>query len=97
MVAIKKQKIKAYILLESLIALAILAMIVSLVLSEINRSRQDLVDNLHDQEVLNVAQMAIQTNQRSLTLNGVTVRVEASQSNISIYEGSEEILHVVKR
>ncbi|MDO4205856.1 MAG: competence protein ComGE, partial [Streptococcus gallolyticus] len=37
MVNIKRQKLKAYILLESLIALGLLAMITSIVLGEIDK------------------------------------------------------------
>ncbi len=96
MVAIKKRKIKAYILLESLIALAVLVTIVTLILTEINRDRQELVASLHRQEVLNVAQMAVQTKQDNLSLNGVTVQVQRSSTSIRVYEDGKEVLHVVK-
>lgn len=96
MVAIKKRKIKAYILLESLIALAVLVTIVTLILMEINRDRQELVASLHRQEVLNVAQMAVQTKQDNLSLNGVTVQVQRSSTSIRVYEDGKEVLHVVK-
>ncbi|WP_019780287.1 competence type IV pilus minor pilin ComGE, partial [Streptococcus sobrinus] len=85
MVAIKKRKIKAYILLESLIALAVLVTIVTLILTEINRDRQELVASLHRQEVLNLAQMAVQTKQDSLSLNGVTVQVQRTSTSIRVY------------
>ncbi|EFQ56462.1 competence type IV pilus minor pilin ComGE [Streptococcus downei] len=96
MVAIKKRKIKAYILLESLIALAVLVTIVTLILTEINRDRQELVASLHRQEVLNVAQMAVQTKQDNLSLNGVTVQVQRSSTSIRVYEDGKEVLRVVK-
>ena len=96
MVAIKKRKIKAYILLDSLIALAVLVTIVTLILTEINRDRQELVASLHRQEVLNVAQMAVQTKQDNLSLNGVTVQVQRSSTSIRVYEDGKEVLHVVK-
>lgn len=96
MVAIKKRKIKAYILLESLIALAVLVTIVTLILTEINRDRQELVASLHRQEVLNLAQMAVQTKQDSLSLNGVTVQVQRTSTSIRVYENGREILHVAK-
>lgn len=96
MVAIKKRKIKAYILLESLIALAVLVTIVTLILTEINRDRQELVASLHRQEVLNIAQMAVQTKQDNLSLNGVTVQVQRSSTSIRVYEDGKEVLHVVK-
>lgn len=96
MVAIKKRKIKAYILLESLIALAVLVTIVTLILTEINRDRQELVASLHRQEVLNLAQMAVQTKQDSLSLNGVTVQVQWTSTSIRVYENGREVLHVAK-
>lgn len=96
MVAIKKRKIKAYILLESLIALAVLVTIVTLILTEINRDRQELVASLHCQEVLNLAQMAVQTKQDSLSLNGVTVQVQRTSTSIRVYENGREVLHVAK-
>lgn len=96
MVAIKKRKIKAYILLESLIALAVLVTIVTLILTEINRDRQELVASLHRQEVLNLAQMAVQTKQDSLSLNGVTAQVQRTSTSIRVYENGREVLHVAK-
>lgn len=96
MVAIKKRKIKAYILLESLIALAVLVTIVSLILGEINRNRQELAVSLQRQEALNVAQMAVQTKQDQLSLNGVTVQVQRTSTRITVYENGKEILHVSK-
>lgn len=96
MVAIKKRKIKAYILLESLIALAVLVTIVSLILGEINRNRQALAVSLQRQEALNVAQMAVQTKQDQLSLNGVTVQVQRTSTRITVYENGKEILHVSK-
>lgn len=96
MVAIKKRKIKAYILLESLIALAVLVTIVSLILGEISRNRQELAVSRQRQEALNVAQMAVQTKQDQLSLNGVTVQVQRTSTRITVYENGKEILHVSK-
>ncbi|WP_425452095.1 competence system putative prepilin ComGE [Streptococcus hillyeri] len=53
MVNIKNQQLKAYILLESLIALGVLVTIVALVLNQINRNHEHLVKRLHEQEVFN--------------------------------------------
>lgn len=94
MVVIKKQQTKAYILLESLVALAILTMIVSLVLGEVNRDRAKVAENLHRQEVLNLAQMAVQTKQNHLSLNGISVSVVRSDKEIRVYEAGKEVLHV---
>lgn len=96
MVTIKKQKLKAYILLEGLVALALLATITSLVLGEMDHSRTQMQESLHQQEVLNVATMAAQTGQDHLAINGVEVRMVKHDNAISIYDGQNEVLHVTK-
>lgn len=96
MVTIKKQKLKAYILLEGLVALALLATITSLVLGEMDRSRTQMQESLHQQEVLNVATMAVQTGQDHLAINGVEVRIVKHDKEISIYDGKNEVLYVTK-
>ena len=96
MVTIKKQKLKAYILLEGLVALALLATIISLVLGEMDRSRTQMQESLHQQEVLNVATMAVQTGQDHLAINGVEVRMVKYDNEISVYDGQNEVLHVTK-
>ncbi|WP_422803836.1 competence type IV pilus minor pilin ComGE [Streptococcus sp. FT1-106] len=95
MVIIKKS-VKAYILLESLLSLSILALIVSLVLGEVDKNRQRVAESLHQQEVLNVAAMAVQTDQEDLTLNGVNVHVERNKEGISINENGRIVLQVSK-
>ena len=96
MVTIKKQKLKAYILLEGLVALALLATIISLVLGEMDRSRTQMQESLHQQEVLNVATMAVPTGQDHLAINGVEVRMVKHDTEISVYDGPNEALHVTK-
>ena len=95
MVIIKKS-VKAYILLESLLSLGILALIVSLVLGEVDKNRQRVAESLHQQEVLNVAAMAVQTDQEDLILNGVNVHVERNKEGISINENGRSVLQVSK-
>lgn len=95
MVIIKKS-VKAYILLESLLSLGILALIVSLVLGEVDKNRQRVAESLHQQEVLNVAAMAVQTDQEDLILNGVNVHVERNREGISINENGRIVLQVSK-
>ena len=95
MVIIKKS-VKAYILLESLLSLGILALIVSLVLGEVDKNRQRVAESLHQQEVLNVAAMAVQTDQEDLILNGVNIHVERNKEGISINENGRIVLQVSK-
>lgn len=96
MVNIKKQKIKGYILLESLVGLALLVTIVSLVLGEFTQRQKRLKRLLEEQERLNVAIMAVQTGQNHLTLNDVSVRIERTKAGIRIYSEKGELVYVGK-
>ena len=71
-------------------------MITSLVIGEINKSRHQMQESLHQQEALNVATMAVQTGQNHLKLNGVDVEIIKKDGEIYIYEEKTEILHVKK-
>lgn len=96
MVNIKRQKIKAYILLESLIALGLLAVIASTVLGAINKNQQSMKENLRQQEMIDVATMAVQTGQNHLSINGVDVEVVRKDDSIYVYAGQKEVLHIEK-
>ncbi|HFR3838855.1 TPA: competence type IV pilus minor pilin ComGE [Streptococcus suis] len=85
MVAIRKQKNKAYILLESLVALATLVTICSLILSAVDAGRRRQVWELEQQEVFNLAQMAVQTKQDDLALNGVAVQVQRTAERVDSF------------
>ena len=96
MVAIKRQKFKAYILLESLLTLAVFALVTSLLLAAINQGRRQQVQAYEQEEVLNLAKMAVQTGQEELSLNGVQVRLVRDSRQIRVYHENKEILHVKK-
>ena len=96
MVAIKRQKLKAYILLESLLTLAVFALVTSLLLAAINQGRQQQVQAHEQEEVLNLAKMAVQTGQEELSLNGVQVRLVRDSRQIRVYHENKEILYVEK-
>ena len=91
---LRKQYVRGTILLEALLALAIFATIVTLLLGQIHQSRKLENELLKKEEVLRVANMALQTNQRHLTMNGIEVRVEKSQQDIRVYHGKELIFGV---
>lgn len=76
--------------------MGILVLIVSLILGQINHNRQAMAASLHQQEVLSVATMAIQTKQDQLTLNGITVSIKRGQNAITVYESGKGIIHVDK-
>ncbi len=52
--------------------------------------------SLHQQEVLNVATMAIQTEQGHLAINGVEVSIVEQEGELLVYEGKKRILHIKK-
>ena len=69
--------------------MAVLVLVSSLILEQINTNRRLMADNLHQQEVL--------TKQDQLTLNGIAVTVKRSQQGITVYESGKEIIHVSKQ
>ncbi|HFH9837911.1 TPA: competence type IV pilus minor pilin ComGE [Streptococcus suis] len=96
MAVIKKQKNKAYILLESLVALGTLVTICSLILTAVDQGRQQEVELSRQTDILQVAQMAVQTRRDQLTLNGITVRVERTEDGVLVYHEGQEVLAVEK-
>ena len=90
----KKQKIKAVILLEAVISLAIFASIATLLLGQIQESRRQEARLLEQEEVLRVARMALQTGQKQLTVNGHTVRVVSNERGLEVYHGTEKLLAI---
>ncbi|VUW97203.1 Type II secretory pathway pseudopilin [Streptococcus constellatus] len=91
---LRKQHVRGTILLEALLVLGVFATIVTLLLGQIHQSRKVENDLLREEEVLRVANMALQTKQSYLTMNSIEVRVEKSQQGIQIYHGKELILGV---
>lgn len=96
MVAIKRIQIKAYILFESLVSLALLAGIVSLLITSVQASRQASQDEIVQQEILALSRTALQTQQTELSLNGHTVTVQRDDQHIRIHHQGKELLHVHK-
>ena len=96
MVSIKKQKVRGYILLESLIGLALLVGIVSLVLGEFTQRQERLRAYLLEQERLNLAMMVVQTGQSHLSLNGVSVSVNRTKQGIQVRSEKGDLLYVSK-
>lgn len=84
-------------MLESLVALATLVTICSLILTAVDTGRRRQAWELEQQEVLNLAQMAVQTDQDKLALNGVTVHVQRTAGRIAVFHEGQEVLSVVKK
>ena len=90
----KRQKIKAVILLEAVISLAVFSSIATLLLGQIQESRRQEARLLEQEEVLRVARMALQTGQNQLTVNGLTVDVVSNERGLEVYYGTEKILAI---
>ena len=90
--ALKKQKIKAVILLEAVVSLAVFASIATLLLGQIQQNRQLEAEILQKEEVLRVATMALQTDQNQVNINGVEIQVFSSEKGLEVYYGSEKLL-----
>ena len=90
----KKQKIKAVILLEAVISLAVFASIATLLLGQIQEGRRQEARLLEQEEVLRVARMALQTGQKQLTVNRLTVRVVSNERGLEVYHGTEKLLAI---
>ena len=63
---------------------------------EIDKNRQFMQESLRQQEVLNVAAMAVQTGQNHLKMNGIEVEIIKKDGEVYVYGGKQEILHVKK-
>ena len=90
--ALRKQKIRAVILLEAVVALAVFASIATLLLGQIQQNRRLEAEILQKEEVLRVAKMALQTGQNQVKVNGVAIQVFASEKGLEVYHGSEKLL-----
>ena len=90
--ALRKQKIKAVILLEAVVALAVFASIATLLLGQIQQNRRLEAEIFQKEEVLHVAKMALQTGQSQVKVNGVEIQVFASEKGLEVYHGSEKLL-----
>ncbi len=78
-------------------ALAIFAMVTGLLLDAIDQSRSNQAAAIKGQAVLNVAQMAVQTGQNSLIVDGVQVTVGRDKNHIRVLHEGEEVLRVEKK
>lgn len=92
--ALRKQKIRAVILLEAVVALAIFASIATLLLGQIQKNRQEEAKILQKEEVLRVAKMALQTGQNQVNINGVEIQVFSNEKGLEVYHGKEQLLAI---
>ena len=52
---------------------------------------------LQKEEVLRVARMALQTEAKTLIVNGITIRVLSSEQGLEVYHGTEKLLDIQER
>lgn len=78
-------------------ALATFSLITTLFLTTINRARSQEAQLLKEQEILNLAKMAVQTKQDVLEKNGVQVQVVRSRNSIQVLSQGKEVLRVDKK
>ena len=83
-------------MLESLVALGTLVTICSLILTAIDTGRTQLVNSWHQQEVYNVAKMAVQTGESHLVLNGFEVLVQRTSRKLTVYHEGKEVIRIEK-
>lgn len=94
MVLIKKRQIKAFILFESLLATAILVLVVSLFVEAINQQEKAIAQMRRRQEVLVAALMALQTGEEHLAINGYEIEVTRKEKEMSINANKQEIFKI---
>jgi type II secretory pathway pseudopilin PulG len=91
---LKKKSVRAYLLLESLITLGLLGILVTSVLTEVVKSRQQLQEDNQQIEALNVAKMALNSQLTELSVNGASIKVEQTDDQISITNRGKELLEL---
>ncbi|WP_341932390.1 competence type IV pilus minor pilin ComGE [Streptococcus pluranimalium] len=94
MVNIKRKRIRAYILWESLLATAILASLMSLLLGQLTHHQRQLRELNEQAHILTLAVMAVQTQQSHLKKNGYEVSINQSGAETTIKSNEKEIFRV---
>jgi len=91
---LKKRSVKAYLLLESLITLALLSVLVSVVLTEVVNVRQQLTEINQQIEDLNVAKMATDSNLSKLSVNGAAIKITKDDKRTVVINHGKELLRL---
>lgn len=91
-----KKQVNAYIALDSLIAMGLVVTLATLILAAFSHTQQELKRCRHQQEVLNSALMAMQTQQERLDINGCQIRLVSYQKEIQISDNNHRVLTLKK-
>ncbi|MCJ1996172.1 hypothetical protein GYN67_05675 [Lactococcus piscium] len=79
-------------MLESLLTMALLAIISTVVLVEVSRARGELARQNEKIAVLNVALMAFDSGQTDLNQNGVAVKLEKTDKKLVVTHKAQEVV-----
>lgn len=74
--------------------MGVLISLVSLVLGQLNHNRRIYLEQIREQEIINLALMAVQTQQERLTLDGLRVELVREEGSLVVYEGDREVLRL---
>ena len=74
--------------------LGLFATVVTLLVTAVQIQTRQVQAARDQQEALQLAQMAIQTQQDQLTLNGQSVQVDRSAGSLRLYSQGKELIHV---
>jgi len=91
---LKRKSVKAYLLLESLISIALLAFLVSFIVSSLAQARQKNTEENQKIEALNVAQIAIESHLTELSINGSDIKINENSNLLIISNHGKEILRL---
>ncbi|GBG96498.1 competence type IV pilus minor pilin ComGE [Lactococcus termiticola] len=91
------KKIKAYLLLEGLIAMGLLLTLTSLLLSGLTQSRGQEAELNQDIEALNLAQYLLESEQESIKEKGLQVELARTDQGLQIKGQGRLILNVEEK
>ncbi|MEY8537151.1 competence type IV pilus minor pilin ComGE [Lactococcus muris] len=94
---IRKKSLKAYILLESMVAMTLLIFLVTFVLDQVIQVKKQTHEENRKIEALNVALMAVDIGEERLKINDVEVFIEESTSKIVVWESGKVLITLEKK
>lgn len=97
MVNIRKKQIKAYILWESVLSILVMMSLISLFVIPMLRYQKQFKGLEEKSNALSVAVMALQTQKKTLHLNGVHIKIIKIDNQVKVIENGETLLNVVQK
>jgi NADH:ubiquinone oxidoreductase subunit 3 (subunit A) len=93
-VAIKKKSLNAYIVIEAVLSLGLVAFITSLVIQQSVTIHRDLLDARRKVDTYQAAQMAVEAQSSTFSGNGLTLTVYQTPVSILVLSEGREVLRV---